>query len=871
MQMRTTDISNELKRCFDSSNTQAGETIVIWHDPDGEFSDTLDSFELPGVEVIREQPGSHLALKRELNKDLTGRHILLYRQRQRNLSGDWLADIEARAQQFSADYVSVQMRELNATDTSQMRTAFTAHKAFLAKKTNLKKLTRLQERYETPQQLELAIMACALGAKQADAEQVLIGYLVMAASEGAPEAHAALAKAHVAEAFTRAVASWTGFSGDICDLTALAQHVLLTALAPSVPDSALAPLASCYSLEHAPFCRTLVHEWARGELADELLELCCKVEDASNIEGLLAHVEPEKLAHADIFPCIDALILRKLFAAATETNGADTAAELANERRSCLWSAHFACYYEGVRCAALMQGFYHEYGPSLPAGNAETLWKHYTQSWWHMDRWYRELYTAFGQSLRLGAYALDEDFRTCCNTLEDLYKGWFLKELSRRWAEACETDLASVGYVNNIPRQLDFYLAEVEPVLHTKKRAWVIVSDALRFEVATELAERLERETKGICDLRSAQAVFPSITKCGMAALLPFSTFAYAATGTTSKQRLSVLVDGAEAQTTDARQQALQRRAGAAIAVRYDDFFNEMGRAERRELIGDAEVVYIYHNTIDALGDKEPTERKVFTACTEAVDELSACTQLIVREFGASNVAITADHGFLYTDRPLMESEHASVSDIAGTVVEAGRRYAVALEGAQAGPLMSVALPTAPEQKPLVGLAPRECVRLHMAGGGENYVHGGISLQELCVPVLRFTNKRAGSKGYVESTPASISLVSRIDTITNSLFTLEFLQDEPVGGKVLPAEYEVFVGDVAHKPVTDIARVIADRTAPDATARRHRVSLSLKPGAATSEQELYRLYVRNTATREVHALCDLHIRVAFAPSIDFGW
>ena len=139
------------------------------------------------------------------------------------------------------------------------------------------------------------------------------------------------------------------------------------------------------------------------------------------------------------------------------------------------------------------------------------------------------------------------------------------------------------------------------------------------------------------------------------------------------------------------------------------------------------------------------------------------------------------------------------------------------------------------------------------------------------MPVLRFANKRAGSKGYVESAPAGISLVTRIDTVTNSLFTLEFLQDEPVGGKVLPAEYEVFVGNAAHEPVTDVARVVADRIEADATARRLHASLSLKPGAGTSEREVYRLYARNTGTREVRALCDLRIHVAFAPSIDFGW
>lgn len=34
------------------------------------------------------------------------------------------------------------------------------------------------------------------------------------------------------------------------------------------------------------------------------------------------------------------------------------------------------------------------------------------------------------------------------------------------------------------------------------------------------------------------------------------------------------------------------------------------------------------------------------------------------------------------------------------------------------------------------GFAPRESIRLKMNGGGMNFVHGGISLQKMVVPVI---------------------------------------------------------------------------------------------------------------------------------------
>ena len=50
---------------------------------------------------------------------------------------------------------------------------------------------------------------------------------------------------------------------------------------------------------------------------------------------------------------------------------------------------------------------------------------------------------------------------------------------------------------------------------------FVVISDALRYEVAASLAEQLRRETQAEVKLQDVQGIFPTITKFGMAALLP--------------------------------------------------------------------------------------------------------------------------------------------------------------------------------------------------------------------------------------------------------------------------------------------------------------------------------------------------------------
>lgn len=864
--MKLTDIQQELRRLFDEQDSAVG-AVVVWHDPDGAFAESLDALDLSGVEVMREEERELFSLKRTLNGDLAGRRILLYRPRTRRLEGDWLADIEARSASFAADYTSMQLRELNAADTREMREALAAHKAQLAKKTVLRKLTRLSPSYEQPQQLACGLMAIALDAPSLDAQAIVRAYLVAALAADGGEALAKVEDMGCADEFRAAIAAWVGFKGDVSDFIALGRHVLLGALASALPSGAAPIPPSDATLGNAAVCQGIVRGWCQSAERDSLFELAQLVEEVAPVEQMLAQVPLETLGDIDVFPCIDALILRHLFHdVAASPESAPAALALAQARHSTAWYREFSLCYDGLEAAARMQRFRNEHPGGIDALSAERVWGLYTGELYRLDTWYRQMHLALGRALISAPYGLDEDFRACSDQIENLYKNWFFTGISRRWEDATEDELARNGYVDGIPRQIDFFMSSVEPIVRAGKRACVIVSDALRYEVAAELAETLEQNTKGTCELASMQATFPSITSCGMASLLPCGHLTMDAG---EPGRLRVLLDGSEVATTAARQEQLRRSDPHAVAITYDSLVNEMSASQRKDLVKDAQVVYVYHNTIDAMGDKAPTERKVFSACDETVKEIFGLVQLICRERIASQVVVTADHGFLYTDEPLSTSEHTVAAEIDGDPIVVGRRYAIAEGSARSDVLMPIALPHA--EGKLKGFAPRRCTRIARAGAGENYVHGGISLQELCVPVLTFTNKRAGSKGYVGSEQATLSLITTVDTISNSIFKLDLLQDKPVGGKVLPASYDVFVGNTSREPVTDIAHVAADRTQDSADERVIPITLNIKPGATVSEQEPYFLYARNCGIGTVDTLRELRMRIAFAPSFDFGW
>lgn len=867
--MKLEDITSELLHLFAGQDADYGGAIVVWHDPSGEFEDMLADLELPGVSVLVDREGGRFAIKRKLNGDLGGRKVLIYRRCVGEPSGDWLADVEARCVPFAADYVSVQLREIGAVDSYEMRAALESHKAFFAKRRNVIKLNKLlhssrEVAVETVDELELGILATCLGVSELDPAAIVSGYLALLHEGNADQVVVLLAEYEMNGYFCELIRHWCGFEGNALELSRVPEllvHVLLTACSRSVTGGCLDALSGRFSSQavHAAFCRACVDHWVRGGNRLLLLSMTTAVERELELGKILADVGLDCIAGADVFPCIDAAILRMLFERVRlSVDAADEVLSVVVSRRGSLWYEELACYYRGVSAAAHMQRFYRDHVEGFAGMGALALWGSYASDFYRMDAWYRELVTEFAGAFRAGEYELDEDFRACFESMEALYKGWFLKELSRRWASASGDALGLQGYVKGIPRQVDFDLSYVEPANRRGKRIWVIVSDALRYEVAAELAERLERETKGQCELGAVQGVFPSITRCGMAALLPHGTMRYEACGEAGSG-FGVLVDGGRVDTIESRQKVIGKHYEGAVAVRYDRFVGEMDRAERKKAVGDANVVYIYHDLIDAIGDKAATERRAFHACDETIDELSVLVKLIVREFMSSRIVITADHGFLYTAEPLAEYDHTSVADVAGDVIEAGRRWAVASSDSESDTLLKVALPASAGS--LVGFSPRECVRLRRPGGGENFVHGGISLQEMCVPVLTFSNKRAGTRGFVASSPVGLSLVTQLESISNTSFFLEFLQDEAVVGKILPANYEVFVVDRSGNPVTDIARIVADLTEVDATARRFKVMLTVRPTVELDERSEYALCLKNADSGEERVLQTLHFHV----------
>lgn len=835
--------------------------IVFWQDEDREFEAMLDELVIPDVKIIKLTGTNNFAVKKLLlHDDLTSNYLIYNPFAYSQPQDDWLRDIELFSEEYRADFISMQMSELNIAASPAMRKTVKLYGKFLESKDRRQKLRKIGREYQTPLQLHIDIMAVLAGLNGGSAQDVFIAVLAAGLDEENNAVLNNIKKFGNIDAFWQLVRKYTGYIyEEEKPLGFFASHVLLTALAQTMNTSVLKGLERFISDSNKAYCYSIVHEWRNHEDNSSLWEMCRNVEQELQLPSRFEKQDIETLLTADIFPSIHEAILKRFFSeVADHVVKTELMLKTAENRRTSGWIENFRCYYDCLYYIAKMQEFYQENAAGFHIVEPKAIWNLYTEKAYEMDSFYRHFHYAFGCSLKDSNTLLEDKLKHAADYVEALYQNWYLKELTGCWTNAIADNLTSLGYVSEIAKQRDFYSHYVRPLAGKNSRAFVIISDALRYEVAAELCDTIIRTTKGTAKLDAVQAVFPSITKFGMASLLPGRKLSV-------NENMDVLVEGMPTRSTAEREKVLCASNPSSVAVQYSDVLN-MKRSERRELVSGKEVVYIYHNTIDAIGDKAPTEKKVFEACVDAMQELSNILRIVINDMQGTDVFIAADHGFLYTYSPLSEGEKVAKSAFSGEVYEVGRRYAITEPNTYADFLIPVQLDGEISGTPIKGFTPQDSTRIKISGGGENYVHGGVSLQEIVVPVITFKNLRTTSKKYVEVSNAELKLLSESRKVSNLLFSLDFFQRQPIGDKVQPCAYSVYMTDDEGLVISDRQTIIADRTSTNASERVFRVRFNLKAGAY-DKNKIYRLIIANDT--DVPEEIEFHIDIAFAD--DFGF
>ena len=169
--------------------------------------------------------------------------------------------------------------------------------------------------------------------------------------------------------------------------------------------------------------------------------------------------------------------------------------------------------------------------------------------------------------------------------------------------------------------------------------------------------------------------------------------------------------------------------------------------------------------------------------------------------------------------------------------------------------------------------APRECVRIKKKGGGLNFVHGGISLQEMVVPIIEYHYLRNDSMVYqrnkYDTKPVEIGLLSSSRKVSNMVFSLNFYQKDAVGDNRSAANYLLYFVDSNEKQISDTAKIIADRISDNGQERTFRCSFSLKSLRYDNRANYY-LVIADESGLQTPKREEFQIDIAFAADeLDF--
>jgi hypothetical protein len=322
-----------------------------------------------------------------------------------------------------------------------------------------------------------------------------------------------------------------------------------------------------------------------------------------------------------------------------------------------------------------------------------------------------------------------------------------LRRLYRTWADRLATDFAGLcdeaGFLPEASlQQRMLFEQDVLSLLsrrETRRLAFILV-DALRFEMATELAAEM-RQPGTVVSLKARLAELPTITAVGMNALPPvvkqgkltlpggkgFNGFKCGEFTVASPQnRIRAIAE---------RGQSLGAKAGRKTkGIELADVC-QLSAEKLNQRCGDADLIVVYGLEIDSAG-----EANLGPATFEIWLQQILAAWHRLKDMGVTDVVITADHGFLLQDQTTAEIAF-------GTKQVPDRRHVLSPEPRVQEGIVSVSLAALGYDGGEGYLLFRRDTAVFATGqSGASFVHGGNSLQERVIPVLTVSHRQLAAQ-----------------------------------------------------------------------------------------------------------------------------
>ncbi|MBC8461189.1 MAG: PglZ domain-containing protein [Deltaproteobacteria bacterium] len=385
----------------------------------------------------------------------------------------------------------------------------------------------------------------------------------------------------------------------------------------------------------------------------------------------------------------------------------------------------------------------------------DEILKCYADSWWQADRAYRQfkqgIYSAMDEKADYGALSL---------WVDKIYYA-HLSQLNGRFCDGLDT-MEKWGF-SALPFAGDFWENHIKS--NGKRRAIFFV-DALRYELGHQLAERLQSHFT--VQLSAYYANIPTVTSLGMSELLPKGDKEKEHGFAKQRRELAVSISGKKWDIRhpavdgnllekSVRKELIEKQCGDVHFLELEELLSQTPK----KLNSKNGMYVVFSTEIDATG--ESVGLLAIGLFSNLVDDVTTAALKIAQL--VDEIHIVSDHGFLMlfdvaeTDKVEVKEDALLIVDErygVGTDIERKNRIKFPLQGSS-----------------LEVIFPRGITCFKTPGSYE-YVHGGLSLQEIVIPHIKLETSSPKVKMEIH--------LEASENLTNAIFKV----------KVVPHSEELF-------------------------------------------------------------------------------
>jgi uncharacterized protein (TIGR02687 family) len=735
------NIEARLKDIFEKYN------IVFWYDDEGKLKDEFEALNLDVKKFYINN--NEFSIKYEILTSKKGSKFLVYSDKKEPQDRDnWLIDLVLRGYKFSADRASMILNDLGIDLV--YKPFIENHLEFFKAKKRVKPFIKLLEEGEDEKTLALKMIATLLKCDVA-IEPIVIKLLDKS------ELFEEIIKYKLDEFFWKSIKDKYNYKQDN----------------PTIKDFGYKLLQNhFYFFINRQKCLLnkesilFVKNWMDSSTnKNSFRKLSKTIQKELSIEQKVKSCNFYNIIECDSYEVCEQYILSTLLKMIlTEKIDNNKALKICKKRELSFWYSEYKNIYKAIISAIKLKDLVNKNTFSIKDFNEGI--KEYVDGYSKIDYYYRKYIGFANNSEHL------DILKELNSRIEDIYLNDYLRVINENWQTFVKDyKNSSFGY------QKDFYKNTVLPTVTNKQKIFVIISDALRYECGVELKNKIIGLNRFDANIEPLVSMLPSFTQLGIASLLPHKRLSFEGSDD------SVFVDGVSSKGSKNRDNILKKAHNKSVYIDSERFL-EFNRQMGRNFIKENDVIYIYHNEIDATGDKRESEHKVFNAVDSSFETIEKLIKQITNLNG-NNIFITSDHGFLYQNSETKESEFCKVTKPLNPK-RFNRRFIIS-DDIESNTCLDIykASNFFIDSNELIALA-KSINKIRLQGGGHRFVHGGASLQEMIIPLISIKKRRKDDVKSVE-----VSAIISISRITTNSVIIPFYQEEPINQKIKPLKLKM--------------------------------------------------------------------------------